>query len=69
VSVRDQIAKILTFIRPEERADAEPRHAFDGLERATAPPLETSSYEFMLENLVDLPSDRFDRWRNRMPQG
>jgi len=69
MSVRDKMAKILKFIRPEQRADTEPRHALDGLERVTAPPLETSSYEFMLENLVELPSDRFDRWRNRMPQG
>lgn len=63
------MAKILKFIRPEKRADAEPRHALDGWERATAPELEASSYELMLENQADLPSDRFDRWRNRMPQG
>jgi hypothetical protein len=25
----------------------------------------SSSYEFMLENLLDVPTDRFDGWRNR----
>ena len=28
-----------------------------------------SAYEFVMDNLGDPPTERFDRWRNRMPQG
>ncbi len=63
------MAKILKFLRPGTPGNAKHRHSLEGLERTTAPQLETSSYEFMLENLMELSTDRFDRWRNRMPQG
>ena len=69
MNTRDHLAKILKFIRPNTRAGAAPRNTRDGLERVTAPELEISAYELMLENQTDLPSDHFDRWRNRMPQG
>ncbi len=57
------------LIRLFQRQTRQQRHALEGLDRVTAPQLETSSYEFMLENQTDLPSERFDRWRSRMPQG
>ena len=63
------MSNVIRFFRPDTLGAKTQRHALEGLERVTTPPLESSNYEFMLENLMDLPSDRFDRWRNRMPQG
>jgi hypothetical protein len=35
------------------------------LHDVASPTLESTSYEFMLESLLEVPSDRFDRWRTR----
>jgi hypothetical protein len=65
----DYMASLLRKLRSGKPMPTRQRHALEGLERVTAPQLETSNYEFMLENLMDLPTDRFDRWRSRTPQG
>ncbi len=62
------MAKLYRIFRSQDAQGKTERHVLEGLERVTAPPVEASAYEFMLENLVDSLSNRFDRWRNRMPQ-
>ena len=63
------MAKILRLISANRSKRGPLRHSLDGLERVTPPQIDTSAYEFMLENLMELPTERFDRWRNRGPQG
>ena len=67
------IGELMTYLFSHYRRKGTPngatRHSLDGLERVTVPPVEGSAYEFMMENLGDPPTERFDRWRHRMPQG
>lgn len=63
------MANILKAFPSRRRMPRLPRHSVEGLEQVMSPQIETSAYEFMLENLMDLPTNRFNRWRTRGPQG
>ena len=69
MNINDLMTILRKHFRSGDLSKRTSRHSLDGMERVTAPSIEASSYEFMLENLMDPPSERFDRWRNRMPQG
>jgi hypothetical protein len=48
------------FFRSNDKSPSQPDG--NGLNNPT---LESTSYEFMLESLMEVPSERFDRWRSR----
>jgi hypothetical protein len=53
---------LLSFCRLD--FTAKPRRKNE-LDCTVGPALDSTSYEFMLESLLEVSSDRFDRWRNR----
>jgi hypothetical protein len=69
MNINELMSILLKHYRGGDSTKRTNRHSLDGMECVTAPSIEASSYEFMLENLMDPPTERFDRWRNRMPQG
>jgi hypothetical protein len=69
MALKDIMSNVVKMLRPGTCDVQAQCHALEAFEPLTAPQLESNTYEFMLENLMDLPSDNFDRWRNRMPQG